>query len=75
MALNINPNSISTTTQGAPKRRARSREEAHREPATPRASVNFIPAPESLDTLIRSAVEALRRGIYWDRGSMLNLVV
>lgn len=34
-----------------------------------------IPNPEVLEKLIAQAVSALRRGIYWDRGSILNLVV
>lgn len=40
-----------------------------------RAHVNIIPSPESLATLVRSAVAALRRGTFWDRGSILNLLV
>ena len=39
-----------------------------------RADVNIIPAPESLMTLIRSAVAALRQGITWDRGTILNIL-
>ncbi len=34
-----------------------------------------IPRPEVLEKLIAQAVAALRRGIYWDRGSIINLVV
>lgn len=55
--------------------RARQRDAGERPDAAPRAEINFIPAAESLATLIRSAVAALRKGVYWDRGSILNLVV
>lgn len=40
-----------------------------------RADENYIPAPESLATMIRSALSALKSGTYWDRGSILNLLV
>jgi hypothetical protein len=40
-----------------------------------RSQLNFIPAPESLATLINSAVAALRRGVLWDRGTILNILV
>lgn len=40
-----------------------------------RAHVNFIPSPESLATLIQSAIAALRSGVFWDRGTILNLLV
>ena len=40
-----------------------------------RALLNFIPAPEALDELIRRARAALRKGFYWDRGSILNIVL
>ena len=40
-----------------------------------RAQTNFIPSPDSLDNMINRAVEARGKGVYWDRGSILNLVV
>lgn len=40
-----------------------------------KASVNSIPAPESMNTMIRSAVDSLRKGVFWDRGTILNVVV
>lgn len=39
----------------------------------PRAVLDFIPSPDSLATLIRSALASLSRGVYWDRGSILNI--
>jgi hypothetical protein len=40
-----------------------------------RAVENNIPAPETLNTMIRSAISALRSGALWDRGTILNIVV
>ena len=77
MVIHINPNRISGSSVSSGKsgnRRPQTPEQA--EVVTPnRASVNFIPAPESLMTLIGSAVAALRRGTAWDRGTILNLLV
>ncbi len=39
-----------------------------------RRGFNVIPAPEVLEGLIDRALEALRAGIFWDRGSILNIV-
>lgn len=39
-----------------------------------RAHVNFIPSSESLGALIENAVSALRQGVTWDRGTILNLL-
>lgn len=77
MAININPNRINVPSgsagKGATSRRQPGDEAEFIIPK--RAHVNIIPSPESLDTLIRSAVVALRKGVFWDRGTMLNLVV
>ncbi len=32
-----------------------------------------IPNPDVLQTMIGRAVEALRHGVFWDRGSILNI--
>ena len=37
------------------------------------ADENYLPAPESLNTLIRSAISSLKRGVVWERGSIINL--
>ena len=75
MAIEINPNRIRPST-GKPAER-RTQQSSSEIPAAPRqrAHVNFIPAPESLRTVIASAVESLRRGVFWERGSILNLLV
>lgn len=75
MTIQINPNRLRTgggVSSGVKDRRDFSAIAA----AVPsRAHVNLIPSPESLATLIRSAVSALKRGVFWDRGSILNLLV
>lgn len=40
-----------------------------------KSGFSSVPAPEVLEKLILQAVSALRRGIYWERGSIINLVV
>lgn len=40
-----------------------------------RAALNYIPDPDQLQRLISRALEALSRGVYWDRGSILNIVL
>ena len=40
-----------------------------------KAEENFIPSNDSLSSLIKNALLAMKEGTYWDRGSMLNLVV
>jgi hypothetical protein len=77
MAININPNRINVQ-KGAAGKTSRERiasADTSVLPAIPkRANENFIPSPESLRTLISSAVEALRRGVRWDRGTILNVL-
>jgi hypothetical protein len=78
MAININPNRINIQSGNAGKSGTERRESSSNEeriiiPA--KADVNNIPAPESLQTLIRSAVDSLRKGVFWDRGTILNLVI
>jgi hypothetical protein len=76
MAININPNRINTQpAQTGKNYEQRADRQAVKVAAPKRAEMNFIPSPESLGTLIRGAVEALRSGTYWDRGSILNLLV
>jgi hypothetical protein len=78
MAININPNRINIASGSAGKSAARERPETENlsaPVAVPRrANENFIPSPESLRTLIASGIEALRRGVRWDRGTILNVL-
>lgn len=79
MTININPNRINIGSGSTGKPTTGRRESSHNNderiivPA--KADVNNVPAPESLQTMIRSAVDSLRKGIFWDRGTILNLVV
>ncbi|MGB1539999.1 MAG: hypothetical protein ACPG80_03480 [Rickettsiales bacterium] len=40
-----------------------------------RAQFNYIPSPEVLKSMIDRALEALSKGIYWDRGSIIDIVL
>lgn len=78
MVININPNRINVSsgqTGKAHDRRPQQDAQDSLYTAPRRSEVNFIPAPQSLSTLINSAVEAMRRGIFWDRGTILNVIV
>ncbi len=76
MAIEFNPSSIRPAT-GRPTNARRQPQTSSGTPAKPqdKAHLNYIPAPESLRTVIASALDALRRGVTWDRGSILNLLV
>ncbi|MDX1975280.1 MAG: hypothetical protein SFT92_06350 [Rickettsiales bacterium] len=39
-----------------------------------RADINYVPEPQTLMTLINSAIASLRRGVVWDRGTILNIL-
>lgn len=83
MAININPNNINPNRISISSGNTARPDTGHRKPAFAderiivpvKADVNNIPAPESLQTMIRSAVDSLRKGVFWDRGTILNLVV
>ena len=76
MTLNINPNRINIPTGNTGKPAEQRRAAGSRAQSVPkRAHLNIIPSAESLATLIRSAVAALREGVTWDRGTILNLLV
>ncbi len=42
---------------------------------SPRAALNLIPSPDMLTSLIAQARQALAKGIFWDRGSIINIVL
>ena len=44
-------------------------------PAGVRARLNFVPDEQTLLSLIDRALNALSMGRYWDRGSIINLLV
>jgi hypothetical protein len=77
MVININPNRINIApgVAGKAARDPRAQTESAARSVTPRrAAENIIPSPESLRTLVTAAVDALRRGVRWDRGTILNVV-
>jgi hypothetical protein len=41
----------------------------------PRPQRNIVPPPEVMQQLIERALAALARGFYWDRGSIVNIVL
>lgn len=41
----------------------------------PRPVRNFIPTQDVIDSLVQRALAALAKGIYWDRGSIINIVL
>jgi hypothetical protein len=76
MVIHINPNRVNLPSGKAGDRRQQAPQEDDDQVIVPsRAHVNFIPAPESMRTLIAGAVSALRKGVRWDRGTILNLLV
>lgn len=77
MVININPNRINVSPGVPGKTADRRRQQTDNEKMVvpKRAHVNYIPAPESLRTLISNALDALKRGVRWDRGTILNLLV
>lgn len=42
---------------------------------SPRARLNFIPDDDTLFGMVNRALEAVSRGLTWNRGSILNLLV
>lgn len=40
-----------------------------------RARLNIIPTPDELSRMINNALEALSKGVYWDRGSIVNILL
>lgn len=79
MVIHINPNYIPSqrpvTSRPQEKKRENAAGSAQEFKKSLRAEENFIPAPESLATMIRNAIAAFRQGAIWDRGAILNLVV
>ena len=57
---------------GKPQSRNYERHELFPPPRPPR---DFVPSQEDIETLLERAVAALARGMYWDRGSIINLVL
>ncbi|MCH2547647.1 MAG: hypothetical protein MK052_08575 [Alphaproteobacteria bacterium] len=59
-----------------PRQRSQTHEKELRDYAPPhRAQRNYIPTPDALKNMIDRALEALSKGVYWDRGSIINIVL
>ena len=41
----------------------------------PKPNENFVPAESVIKELVSRALAAISRGIYWDRGSIVNIVL
>ncbi len=78
MTININPSRVNIPSSSPGKASVGARKQPQTQaspvPVPQRAQVGVIPEPESLATLIRSAVAALRQGTLWDRGTILNIL-
>ncbi|MEZ5690235.1 MAG: hypothetical protein R3D71_01035 [Rickettsiales bacterium] len=76
MVINVNPSLVNIQSGSSGRRdRNRSLVSSKKYVIPNKAEINNIPAPETMNTMIRSAVDALRGGVFWDRGTMLNLLV
>jgi hypothetical protein len=40
-----------------------------------RAIINHFPTDDELEQMVRHALTAFRRGLVWERGSIVNLVI
>lgn len=78
MATRIPPSSLPVSPGIGRLRDTRPQEKDRdlRKYASPnRAHLNYIPSPDALRSLIERALEALSNGVYWQRGSIINLVL
>lgn len=78
MVIHIDPKHIAKPSGAARPAQRRGTQGQDRDTVyTPprRSDVNYIPGPEVLETLINSALAALRKGVFWDRGTIVNLIV
>ena len=62
------------TRRTVPTARTSSAERAEHA-APPRPNASFIPTPDVLQGLIDRALAALSKGIMWDRGSIINILL
>lgn len=63
-----------TATRSSGKSGARTYDRQNLRPP-PRPPLGFIPSQDVIDSLIERALAALARGMIWDRGSIVNLVL
>lgn len=80
MADNINfpQGNIQSSIQQVAKHELAKRQNQQAEPKfvkPARAEENYVPENETIFTMVRSALAALKQGATFDRGSIVNLVV
>ena len=78
MMIQINPRHIRNSGNSGKaneRRRITDTDDAENIVIPVKAQLDYIPSPESLRTMISSAVASLRKGVRWDRGTILNLLI
>lgn len=74
MTIQLDPSRVRLAA-GTANQRKQARSSADEPIVVPsRADLNHVPDEESLFTLVRSAIAALKKGITWDRGTILNIL-
>ena len=74
--ISSTPQPITTGRLADARRRSETPAKELKDYAPPhRAQYNYIPSPDVLKSMIDRALEALSKGVYWDRGSIINLVL
>lgn len=73
----LSNNLISTLTGGGVRPPLRKNEKPREQESrrSPRAALNFIPDSDLLASLITQARQALAKGLFWDRGSIVNILL
>jgi hypothetical protein len=73
LAVNLTPPRL----QGQRASEAKQQENVDKSKYYPRrrAMINIIPDTEELARLIDRALNALSQGVYWDRGSIVNILL
>lgn len=75
LKLAVNTRPVNTPKKPESKPETPEKDEKRKHYRRGRAALNVIPNPEQLRRLVDRALEALSKGVYWDRGSILNIVL
>lgn len=75
--ISTSPGNITSGAANAARKELAKREaQAEQKFSKPaRQEENYLPANETIATLVRNALAALKQGTIFDRGSIVNLVV
>lgn len=71
----ISPKPVSVTDKPLGGKTAHKKNNRERLRSPGRARLNIIPNDSRIEELVTKAINALRKGIYWDRGSIVNIVL